>query len=118
MAAPLRHPLITAAAAVVLVILTGCGGTSELTLETDIPVVETAPPPEAPAPLIFMPPTSCADLLPPAFIEEFASEGIALLRGPGSPSAEPKASACVIATPRQRYGAGTLAVGGPTDGYY
>lgn len=90
MAASLRRPLITAAAAVVLVVLTGCGGTSELTLETDIPVVEAAPPPEAPpAPLIFMPPTSCADLLPPAFIEEFASEGIALLRGPGSPSAEP-----------------------------
>ena len=89
MATRFGRPLVTSTVAVVLVALAGCGGASELTLETNIAVEETAPAPEAPQALVFSLPTSCVNLLPEAYLEELAADGIELLRGPGSPSSEP-----------------------------
>jgi len=80
---------VTSTVAVVLVALAGCGGASELTLETDIAVEETAPAPEAPKALVFSPPTSCVNLLPEAYVEELAADGIELVRAPEAPVLSP-----------------------------
>jgi len=70
--------------------ISGCAASTELTLETttsssEDPVVEEA----APETISFLAPTNCTELLPADSVALLEAEGIVLLRGPGSPSSEP-----------------------------
>ena len=70
--------------------ISGCAASTELTLETttsssEDPVVEEA----APETISFLAPTNCTELLPANSVASLEAEGIVLLRGPGSPSSEP-----------------------------
>lgn len=72
-----------------LLVLAGCAPAQELTLE-QTPVEEEITAVDAPpAPLLFTAPRDCSTLLLPEQIDQLGTEGIELLRGPGSPGNEP-----------------------------
>ena len=90
MAPAFRGRLSVSVAAIFVLFLSSCAPTQELNLEQDVSVEDTpTPEPQAPPELTLSLPSSCADLLPQTMVNQLGSTGVELLRGRGSPSAEP-----------------------------
>jgi len=75
---------------VLALVLAACSVDGEELTDSDEDIVEETTPEEtSPANLVFVPPTDCNDILPESAVDALRGEGLVLVAGPGSMSADP-----------------------------